>query len=117
MRVPIWQGLHPVISRDAKWLGFPLDDGQGTNLWMASTTDGKLKRITDFGHKRTFIKRRVRGLRTEMGIRRRRRRRCGYRADGWSFEVTRATFDGALEPWVYNLMGSKFLSNTILKNK
>jgi serine/threonine protein kinase len=53
----------------------------------------------------------------EMGIRRRRRRRCGYRADGWSFEVTRATFDGALEPWVYNLMGSKFLSNTILKNK
>jgi Tol biopolymer transport system component len=58
-RVPIWQGLHPVISRDAKWLALPLDDGQGTNLWVASTTDGKLRRITDFGQKRTFIARRL----------------------------------------------------------
>jgi len=58
-RVPIWQGLQPVISRDAKWLVLPLDDGQGTNLWVASTADGKLRRITDFGQKRTFIARRV----------------------------------------------------------
>jgi len=58
-RVPIWQGLHPVISRDGKWLVLPLDDGQGTNLWVASTTDGRLRRITDFGQKRTFIARRI----------------------------------------------------------
>ena len=58
-RVPIWQGLHPVISRDGKWLVFPLDDGFGTNLWIISTAGGPLKRITDFGAKRTFIARRV----------------------------------------------------------
>jgi eukaryotic-like serine/threonine-protein kinase len=58
-RVPIWQGLHPVISRDGKWLVLALDDGQGTNIWVASTADGKLRRITDFGQKRTFIARRI----------------------------------------------------------
>ena len=58
-RVPIWQGLHPVISRDGKWLVVPLDDGQGTNIWVVSTTDAKLRRITDFGPRRTFIARRV----------------------------------------------------------
>ena len=58
-RVPIWQGLHPVISRDGKWLVTPLDDGRGTNIWVVSTPDGKLKRITDFGARRTFIARRV----------------------------------------------------------
>ena len=59
VRVPIWQGLHPVLSRDGKWLVVPLDDGLGTNLWVASTADGKLKRITDFGQRHTFIARRV----------------------------------------------------------
>jgi len=58
-RVPTWQGLHPVISGDGKWLATPLDDNLGTNLWVASTSDGKLRRITDFGQKRTFIARRV----------------------------------------------------------
>jgi eukaryotic-like serine/threonine-protein kinase len=58
-RVPLWQGLHPVISNDGKWLVLPLDDGLGTNIWVASTTDGKLRRITDFGQKRTFIARRI----------------------------------------------------------
>jgi Tol biopolymer transport system component len=58
-RVPIWQGLHPVISRDGKWLVMPLDDRLGTNIWVASTADGKLRQITDFGEKRTFIARRV----------------------------------------------------------
>ena len=58
-RVPIWQGLHPVISKDAKWLGMPLDDNWGTNIWIASTADGKFKRITDFGQRRTFIARRI----------------------------------------------------------
>ena len=58
-RVPLWQGLHPVISRDGKRLVLPLDDGQGTNIWAASTTDGKLTRLTDFGQRRTFIARRI----------------------------------------------------------
>ena len=58
-RVPIWQGFHPVISKDGKWLVMPLDDSLGTNLWIASTSDGKFKRITDFAPKRTFIARRI----------------------------------------------------------
>jgi Tol biopolymer transport system component len=58
-RVPIWQGLHPVISKDGKWLVMPLDDRLGTNIWVASTADGKLRQITDFGEKRTFIARRI----------------------------------------------------------
>ena len=58
-RVPIWQGLHPVISRDGKWLVAPLDDALGTNIWVVSTVDGKLRRVTDFGQRRTFIARRV----------------------------------------------------------
>jgi eukaryotic-like serine/threonine-protein kinase len=58
-RVPLWQGLHPVVSRDGKWLVMPLDDSLGTNIWVASTEDGKLRRITDFAQRRTFIARRV----------------------------------------------------------
>ncbi len=58
-RVPLWQGLHPVISKDGSWLVMPLDDNKGTNIWVASTTDGKLRRITDFGPRRTFIARRI----------------------------------------------------------
>jgi Tol biopolymer transport system component len=58
-RIPNWQGFHPVISRDGKWLATPLNDNLGTNLWVASTSDGKLRRITDFGQRRTFIARRV----------------------------------------------------------
>ena len=58
-RVPLWQGLHPVISGDGKWLAMPLDDSLGTDIWIASTSDGKMRRITDFGQRRTFIARRV----------------------------------------------------------
>jgi Tol biopolymer transport system component len=58
-RVPLWQGLHPVISKDGKRLVMPLDDSLGTNIWVASTTDGKLTRLTDFGQQRTFIARRL----------------------------------------------------------
>lgn len=58
-RVPLWQGLHPVISKDGNWLVMPLDDNKGTNIWVASTEDGKLRRVTDFGEKRTFIARRI----------------------------------------------------------
>ena len=58
-RIPLWQGLQPVISKDGKWLALPLDDSLGTNIYMASAADGKLRQVTDFGQKRTFIARRV----------------------------------------------------------
>ena len=87
-RVPIWQGLHPVISKNGKWLVAPLNDGLGTNIWVISTADGTLRRITDFGQRRTFIARRVSwssdGKRFVCG-RRRRRFRC--RANGWTSEI------------------------------
>lgn len=58
-RIPIWQGLHPVISRDGKTLALTLDDDLGTDLWTIPTSGGKLKRITDFSLRRTFIARRI----------------------------------------------------------
>ena len=59
VRIPIWQGLHPVVSRDGKSLAMPLDDDFGTNLWTIPTAGGKLQRITDFSPRRTFIARRI----------------------------------------------------------
>lgn len=58
-RVPNWQGLHPVISRDGQWLAMPLNDNLGTNLWVASTSDGKLRQVTDFAPQRAFVARRI----------------------------------------------------------
>jgi hypothetical protein len=58
-RVPHWQGLHPVISHDGRWLAPPLDDEFGTNIWVMSTQDGRLRRVADFAPKRTFIARRL----------------------------------------------------------
>ena len=58
-RIPIWQGLHPVISRDGKALALALDDDLGTDIWTIPTNGGKLKRITDFSPRRTFIARRI----------------------------------------------------------
>jgi len=58
-RVPAWQGLHPVLSSDGKWLALTLNDTFGTNLWLLSTSDGKMHPVTDFGERRTFIARRV----------------------------------------------------------
>lgn len=58
-RVPMWQGLHPVISGDGKWLALPLNDQFGTNLWLLSTADGKMRPLTNFGDRRTFIARHV----------------------------------------------------------
>ncbi len=83
-RVPIWQGLHPVISKDGKWLVMPLDDRLGTNIWVASTADGKLRQITDFGEKRTFIARRISWSSDGKWVW---RRRCRYRADGRASEL------------------------------
>lgn len=59
VRVPIWQGLHPVISRDGKSLALALDDEFGTDLWTIPTAGGKLQRITNFAPRRTFIARRI----------------------------------------------------------
>ena len=36
-----------------------LNDEYGTDLWLLSTTDGKLRRAVDFGKRRTFIARRI----------------------------------------------------------
>jgi Tol biopolymer transport system component len=58
-RVPQWQGLHPTLSHDDKWLALPLNDNYGTNVWLISASDGKFRQVTDFGERRTFIVRRV----------------------------------------------------------
>lgn len=58
-RVPVWQGLHPVISHDGNWLAMPLNDRFGTNLWLLSTKTGQMRQLTDFGDRRTFIARHV----------------------------------------------------------
>ena len=58
-RIPIWQGPHPTVSPDGKWLALPLNDSFGTDLWLISTKDGSMHRITDFGERRTYIARRV----------------------------------------------------------
>jgi Tol biopolymer transport system component len=47
------------LSHDDKWLALPLNDTYGTNIWLISTADGKLRQLTDFGEQRTFIVRRV----------------------------------------------------------
>jgi Tol biopolymer transport system component len=51
--------LHPVPSPDGKWLAFPLHNVNADELWGVSTADGRLRRFTDFGSRRTFIARRV----------------------------------------------------------
>jgi Tol biopolymer transport system component/DNA-binding winged helix-turn-helix (wHTH) protein len=58
-RVPKWQTIQPAASHDGKWLAVPLTDGPITNLFLISGTDGRLRQVTDFGSKRTFIVRRV----------------------------------------------------------
>lgn len=58
-RVPTWQSFHPVLSPDGKWLAFPLTEGPTTDLWAMSASDGKLRQLTDFAGRSTFIARRV----------------------------------------------------------
>lgn len=58
-RVPPWQALHPTMSPDGKYLALLLNDEFGTNIWLMSTADGKMRKVTDFGDRRTFIARRV----------------------------------------------------------
>jgi Tol biopolymer transport system component/DNA-binding winged helix-turn-helix (wHTH) protein len=58
-RVPHWQTLQGVLSHDGEWLALPLNDGTQTNLWLVATSKGRLRQVTDFGPRRTFIARRV----------------------------------------------------------
>jgi serine/threonine protein kinase/Tol biopolymer transport system component len=58
-RVPIWQIVNPALSPDGKWLAQALTDGFTTNIWALSTSTGQWRQITDFGHRPTFIARRV----------------------------------------------------------
>ncbi|HEY3204943.1 MAG TPA: protein kinase [Thermoanaerobaculia bacterium] len=58
-RMPDAGRFQPVISPDGRWLALPLTDGVTTNIWALSTTDGVIHRLTDFGHRPTFISRRV----------------------------------------------------------
>ncbi len=58
-RLPVWQGLHPVISHDGKRLALILNDSYGTNLWTLETDGGKLNKVVEFGERRTSIARRV----------------------------------------------------------
>jgi eukaryotic-like serine/threonine-protein kinase len=48
-----------VVSPDGKWLALPLIDGAATNVWAIATSDGTLRRFTDFGNRPIFIARRV----------------------------------------------------------
>jgi len=48
-----------VLSPDAEWLAGPLRDGETTNLFKISTTDGHEVPVTDFGQRLTTIARQV----------------------------------------------------------
>jgi Tol biopolymer transport system component len=58
-RQPYWQVMQPVLSPSGKWLAVPLTDGPTTNVWGISTTDGQMRKITDFGSAATVIARRI----------------------------------------------------------
>lgn len=58
-RVPSWQIVNPALSPDGEWLAMPLTDGDTTNIFALSTQNGEWRQVTDFGHRATFIARRV----------------------------------------------------------
>ena len=57
-RLPLWPH-HYHLSSDDRWLATPLADGGTTNLWIVSTADGSLRRITDYGERAILIGRQV----------------------------------------------------------
>lgn len=57
-RIPLWPHGH-AISPDDHWLAVPLRDDGTTNLWLISTDDGSLRKITDFEQRSTTIGRQV----------------------------------------------------------
>ncbi len=54
-----WVLMQPVLSPDGKWLAVLLTDGPTTDIWVQPTTEGPMRRITDFGRQATFITRKV----------------------------------------------------------
>jgi Tol biopolymer transport system component len=57
-RIPM-RPHHYQLSPDDRWLATPLEDRGTTNLWLVSTEDGSLRRVTDFGRRPTMIGRQV----------------------------------------------------------
>ena len=51
--------FHAAISPAGEWLALPLTDGVTANIWGISTRDGSFRALTSFGHRPTFITRRV----------------------------------------------------------
>ncbi len=59
-RVPVTPGqLVPTLSKDGSSLAIPLIDGDTTNIWTVSTSDGAMRPVTDFGDRSVLIARRV----------------------------------------------------------
>ncbi len=60
-RIPTWQpAFAQILSPDGKWLTpTMLSDGPVSNIWALPTSGGPMRQLTDFGHRRTFIARRV----------------------------------------------------------
>jgi eukaryotic-like serine/threonine-protein kinase len=58
-RLSSWVLMQPVLSPDGRWLAMLLTEGPSTNIWAQPTDGGKMRRITDFGTRATFIVRRV----------------------------------------------------------
>ncbi|MCH7935242.1 MAG: DPP IV N-terminal domain-containing protein [Gemmatimonadetes bacterium] len=57
-RIPLWPHLY-ALSPDDRWLAAPLKDRGTTNLFLISTEDGTLHRITDFEQRSVTIGRQV----------------------------------------------------------
>jgi Tol biopolymer transport system component len=57
-RIPLWPHQY-ALSPDDYWLATPLRDDGTTNLWLISTDDASLRKITDFAERPTTIGRQV----------------------------------------------------------
>jgi Tol biopolymer transport system component len=59
-RVPVNVGmLTGVLSKDNSRFALPLTDGQTSNIWVMSTDDGSMSKLTDFGDRAVMMARRV----------------------------------------------------------
>jgi hypothetical protein len=59
-RVPVNVGmLTGVLSNDGSRFALPLMDGQTGNVWIMSTDNGSMSKLTDFGDRAVMIARRV----------------------------------------------------------
>jgi Tol biopolymer transport system component len=59
-RIPVDPfNVHLMPSPDGRWLALPLLDGMTSNLWLLSSADGSMRRLTDFGDRVVVMARRV----------------------------------------------------------